>query len=232
MRIPWTAVPASVFAAVLATAALTPTAHAAPISSSTFEQTEAAALHVFDRVGSAADPSAAYNALSLDERSVFEAYFLPAESEETLLLTPLDSRARAASRVGEVGVRYSSIEAAEADVSSTLGCWGTWAKNTQRAAAGNAVFDTYTEGRWCGNGSKVTSATFSRSWASIAALGWRDAGQTGRGSAVVGNRAKIWSQRKMILGVGGWDIQTQLPCTRLIGTAAGKASGDRSCSIY
>jgi len=232
MKLPWIAVPASVFAVVLGTALLAPTAQAAPVSSSSFENREAAALQVFERVSSAEDSSAEYNALSADERSAFEAYFLPARAEETLLLTPLDSNARAASHAGEVGDHYSSIEAAATDVSSTLGCWGTWAKNTQWAAAGNALFDTYTEGTWCANGSKVTSATFTRSWSSIAALGWRDAGQTGRGSAVVGNRAKIWSQRKLILGVGGWDVQTQLPCTRLIGTAAGKASGDRSCSIY
>jgi len=205
---------------------------AATPSASSSVQSEAKALRIYDELNSAENSAAAYEALSAAERSAFDSYFLPARNEETVRLTPLDENARMAAQTGHVSTTYSSIQAAEDDVSSILGCWGTWAKNTQWAAAGNAIFDTFTEGTWCANGSTVTSATFNRSWSSIAAVGWRDAGQVGRGSGVVGNRAKIWAQRKLILGVGGWDVQTQLPCTRLIGTAAASASGDRSCSIY
>ena len=112
------------------------------------------------------------------------------------------------------------------------GCWGTYTKATMRSTVGVALWDTFNEGTWCSNGTSVTSASFGRSWSSIAAVGWRDAGQIGSGSGVSSNQARIWSQRKMIFGTGGWDIQTMTPCNRLNGSASGGASFSESCSIY
>jgi hypothetical protein len=196
-------------------------------------QARSTALTVYDALDSAANPQATFNALSANDKAAFESYFLPATTVEKVTLTPLDSTAMHAVDTGAVALVYSSTEAASnAMAAAASGCWGNYVKSTAHAALGNAIWDTYTEGTWCYSGSTVTSATFSRSWSTIAAVGWRDSGQLGAGSGVVSNKAKIWSQRKMIFGSGGWDIQTQTPCLRMIGSASGGTTASSTCSIY
>ena len=188
------------------------------------------ATAVWNRLEASSDPKAAYEALSTGDRAAFDAYLVPAASEESMTLQPMDSEARAAVASGSVKLKYSSSEQALSDLASTQGCWAGNARYTEKAALGNSLWDTYTEGTWCGSGSSVTSASFSRSWSTIAAVGWRDGGQIGRGAGVSNKQARIWSQRKMILGTGGWDVQTRTPCLRLNGTASGRTSITLTCS--
>lgn len=63
-------------------------------------------------------------------------------------------------------------------------------------------------------------------------IGWRDAGQLGAGNGISGGEARIWGQRKMVLGAGGWDIQTKQPCTRVNGGRTGMYSMSLVCSVY
>ena len=227
---------ASALAIALAPALFTLTpATAAPASSEgeVDRVVESSALGIYGALDSAADPQAAFEALSPSDKEIFESYFLPATSVETIHITPLDEAARTAQRTGSVASTYlSAQEAKEATTLAVTGCWGSNSKITMHAAAGNAIWDTFTEGSWCVSGSTVTSATFGNSWSSIAMIGWRDDGRIGSGTGVTGNQARIWAQRKMVFGTGGWDVQTSLPCNRLSGTASGGASGLASCSIY
>lgn len=188
---------------------------------------------VYEAIAESSDPAATYAALTPSVRDEFDDHFLPATYAEEVQLSPVDEAAEAAARSGAVNAHYSSVGEAMAHVSaSTQGCWGSYVRVTMKAAVGNALWDTYTEGTWCASGSQVTSATFSRSWSTIAALGWRDGGQLGTGAAIVSGQARIWSQRKMIFGAGGWDIQTSQPCVRMNGTSAGGKSTSLACSIY
>lgn len=188
---------------------------------------ENVALAVYEELSSAADPMQVYAGLATEEREAFEAYFLPAEADEAVTLTRVD----ASGKPVEAATTYLSEADAMDIVAASTSCWIGTSKYTMKAALGNAIWDTWTEGTWCGNGSSVTSAAFSRSWSTIAAVGWRDAGQIGSGSGIAGGQARMWSQRKMILGAGGWDVQTQQPCNRLNGGPSGGVSQTWSCSI-
>jgi hypothetical protein len=227
---------ASALAIALAPALFTLTpATAATVSSEgkVDRAVESSALEIYETLDSAADPQAAFEALSPNDKERFESYFLPATAEETVHLAPLDAAARTVQRTGSVASTYTSAQhAKEATIQATAGCWGNTSKITMYAAAGNAIWDTFTEGSWCVSGSTVTSATFGNSWSSIAAIGWRDDGKIGSGTGVTGNQARIWAQRKLVFGTGGWDVQTSLPCNRLSGTASGGASYTATCSIY
>lgn len=187
---------------------------------------------VWDSISSSSDPEAAYDSLSDSDRAAFDSYMLPASSEETMTLTPADASAEAAVSSGEVQTQYSSMQEAKAATSaSSSACWIGNVKYTKKAAFGNAIWDTYTEGSWCAKGSTITSAKYSRSWSTIAAIGWRDGGKIGSGSGITSNKARIWSQRKMILGSGGWDVQRITPCVRLNGDSRGRTSFSEKCSI-
>ncbi|RZU66453.1 hypothetical protein EV379_2810 [Microterricola gilva] len=210
--------------------ALTAVAPAQAAPAPTEPSVESIALEVYETLDAAPDPQLAFAELSAGERTAFEAYFLPVSTEVTVVLTPLDAASERASRSGAVASTYSSAEDASAAVAAVSGCWGTYSEATQSGSLGNAIWDTFNEGTWCANGTTVTSATFSRSWSSIAAVGWRDDGQIGKGAGVVSNKARIWSQRKMVLGSGGWDIQTIQPCNRFSGSSSGGATSDNVCS--
>lgn len=190
-------------------------------------QVKATALEVYAEVSTAADPEGAYAGLSKDDRAAFDAYFLPTTTTAAVNLTKTDSRGVAIG--GQV--EFNSQSAAMAAVAASTTCWIGTSKLTAHAALGNAIWDTWTEGKWCGNGSSVSSAAFTRSWSTIAAVGWRDGGQIDSGSGIAGGQARMWSQRKMIFGTGGWDVQTQQPCNRLNGNANGSVSQTGSCSI-
>lgn len=214
-------------AASLSVAACAMTGMIAVASPAGAAETESSAAEVFSKLDSSADPAKAYEALSAEDRAAFDNFFLPAKAEETYQLTKLDPLGN---KVGETK-NFASADKAMSAVAAASSCWTGRSKYTMKAALGNALWDTWTEGTWCGSGGKVTSARFDRTWATIAAVGWRDGGQIGKGSGVAGNQARIWGQRKMILGVGGWDVQTQQPCNRLNGTATGGAGQSWVCSI-
>lgn len=155
---------------------------------------------------------------------------LPATETTSIKVTPADTTATAAVLTGKVQTAFTSEGEARASIAVAGGCYTAQNKVTKRAAVGNAIWDVWVEGRYCSNGSAVTSVSFSRTWATIAGPGWRDAGQVGKGAAITNGTAKIWGQRTMVLGAGGWDVQTVPQCVRAIGTAAATIRGDASCS--
>lgn len=189
------------------------------------------ALAIYNKVSSAQDPEAAFAALTADERSAFDSYFLPATSAQTVTLQPLTASGEP-EPAGEK-VMYKTEAAAMAAVAATSKCYAATARSTEYAALGNAIFDVWVEGKWCGTpGKKVTSATFIRSYSTIAAIGWRDAGQLNKAAGVVNSLGKVVAQRKLILGTGGWDVQEARPCVRLTGYPDGYYFSSNGCSIY
>lgn len=60
--------------------------------------------------------------------------------------------------------------------------------------------------------------------------GWRDAGQMYQGALVSKGVGTILGQRKMILGVGGWDVREDHPCARLF-TIGSSVSVDGACYL-
>jgi hypothetical protein len=221
--------------AALALAASLGAAHPAdaadqPSGDPMYEDAHVAAL--YDAVAGADDPRAAYAALAMADKAALDDHYLPSDTVERVRLVPQDPDAQAAVDSRLVETHYSSAEAASSALAAVRGCWGGYVVASTHARAGNVVYDTFTEGRWCHDGGGVTSAVFDRSWSEPHMVGWRDDGQVGAGSGVSGGMAKIWSQRRMTLGAGGWDIKSVQPCTRLVGSASGDRHGDAVCSIY
>ncbi len=173
-----------------------------------------------------------FESLPAEDQAAFTDYYLPVSEKVSVTVTPLDASSAAALDEGTVSSEYASTEAAQTAVAAAKGCYGGYVKRTAYSAVNIALYDIYTEGSWCSNGSSVTSASFSRSWSTIGVIGWRDAGQIGKGSGVVSGQARIWAQRKMIFGAGGWDVQTYQPCLRLNGNASGGKTASTICSIY
>ncbi|MDO5633871.1 MAG: hypothetical protein Q4G34_03225 [Micrococcus sp.] len=183
---------------------------------------------IFHALDSADDPALAYRELSGPDKALFDAYFLPATYEPSYELTPLDANGHP---TGEVQTFDSLDDALSVTTSSTARrCWSAVTTWTGRALMGNALFDTHTEGTWCSQNGRVVSAQFRRSWTTIGAIGWRDAGEIARGSGISGGEARIWAQRRLILGTGGWDIQNKQPCNRLNGGRTGLYSMSERCT--
>ncbi|MCK2037296.1 hypothetical protein KZC51_14270 [Microbacterium sp. SSW1-49] len=191
-----------------------------------------AAQETYELLDSSSDPLATFDALPLEDQIAFTDYFLPVDEVVTVTLTPLDARSAAAVKSGTVGSDYASMAEAQSAVAAASGCWGGYVRRTAYSAANIGLYDIHTEGKWCGNGTRATSATFSRSWSTIGVIGWRDAGQIDKGAGVYGGQARIWAQRKMIFGAGGIDLQEYRPCLRLNGHGNGGKSLTVVCSIY
>ncbi len=81
-------------------------------------------------------------------------------------------------------------------------------------------------GRQCRN----VLGHFDRSWSTIGTIGWRDAGQMYGGALASNGVGTILGQRKMILGVGGWDVREDHPCSRLF-TIGSSSSVDGNCYL-
>lgn len=191
-----------------------------------FAQEQTQALAIYEKMAISDDPEQAYNNLTAEERTVFSTYFFPVSQEGSTHLTRVSGQ----SPVMSNQFFRSSIEAMEV-VAASNSCWIANSKYTALGGYGNAIWDTWTEGTWCGSGGRVTTASFTHSWSTIAAIGWRDEGQIGSGSGIVNNEARMWSQRRMVLGIGGWDLQNAQPCNRLNGYGDGAYSQTWSCSI-
>lgn len=217
-------------AGIVCTTALVPTGAFAATSDAGSDA--ASPQEVYELLDASTDPQATFDALPTEEKAAFTDYYLPVDEEVTVSLTPLDSGSTEALRSGAVDSTYASTEDAQAAVAAASGCWGGYVKRTAYSAVNIGLYDVYTEGTWCGNGTSATSASFSRSWSTIGVIGWRDGGQLAKGSGVVSGQARIWAQRKMIFGAGGVDIQTYHTCLRLNGGGNGGKSQTVSCSIY
>lgn len=209
-------------------AAIAILASSAPLAASAYESSpdpavqEALARDLQKELVSSQDPEAVLSALNSEEEQAFRTYSFPAKVEQIIVSSPLEKTGESVSR--ELGTQVAAA--------ATATCKGSYVRMNALNSLGDKIWSVFTEGKWCWSGSKVTSATFGRSWSEIYQILWRDAGQIGKGAGVQSGSARIFAQRKMIAGTGGWDIQTWQPCLRLLGYSGATLSSDRICSIY
>ncbi|WP_299958572.1 hypothetical protein [uncultured Modestobacter sp.] len=147
---------------------------------------------------------------------------LVAETTVTTEVTPVDSTARATFRAKGT----PTINAAAA-----AGCWTSKHNRQNKAAAGNVLYTYFTTGGWCSNGSSVTSVRLVERGGETSTPGWRYAGVKTGGQGVYGGQGRVYTQFQFYLGIGGWDVQSPTPCSRVRGNANGSVTGDGVCSV-
>jgi hypothetical protein len=192
---------------------------AAPASNAAQDKAPSTAAAVLQ----AADPQAAYAQLSDKERAEFNARYLPASTTVTEEIKPADATAFKSTAAGITPNSIGEVQAA--------GCWYGKATGSSRAAAGNTLYTFWVENTWCSNGSTVTSNSYRTADGETSTPGWRYEGVKSKGAAIVSNQGRAWAKHLFVLGVGGIDIQSPNECIRVKGSASGRASADRVCSI-
>ena len=167
---------------------------------------------VVTKVIEAPDPALAYQQLSTAEQAEFDYWMMPA-------------------RV--VQESSPTRTAAPGTAATIAACWngfsGVW---HWESLAGVHLYEMWMNGSWCENDStgNATSASYTNSGGSGLAPGWRHDGRRGFDAGVSAGRAKIWSQHRFILGIGGWDAQTVDRCMRIVGGPFGAINVDFVCT--
>lgn len=168
------------------------------------------------RVLDSANPQAAYAALSVGERAVFDRYMMPAKRTSTTTIRPL------------AGAIAGATDASP----GVTGCWRAWADASDQALAGNTLYTFHIVWDWCASGTTVTWVGRTDVWAETSTPGWRVDYARWRQSGVVYNEGRVVGEFLFILGAGGWDIQHAYRCLRGGGRWNGTVWADRGCSIY
>lgn len=191
-----------------------------------------AAESVFDSINRSSDPESAYKALTGTAREAFDRYYQPAGEVTTVTLVALDADGESADVARSNARTFDSFASAEAAIQRAgAGCYAGNGRTTVVNGFGVGLFDTWVEGKWCGNGVSTSSATFLRSWATVGVVGWRDAGQKDKGAGVNRGVGRIFAQRHFVFGAGGVDITHNYPCARIVAIDSGSHI-DTGCSIY
>lgn len=173
---------------------------------------------IVDGVLSAPDPAAAYDALSAQDRAVFDDHMLPAAVKvDTTAVTPADDTARASAAAGAI---------AFAD-----GCWAGRADGSAQSTAGNTLYTFFVTGSWCVTGGAVTSSSLYQAGGETATPGWRFEGTTSSGADVIGGQGRSFASQRFVLGSYGIDIQTVDECMRVNGQADSYFTSTRTCSL-
>lgn len=162
--------------------------------------------------------------LSEGERAEFTRTMLPAKTVSSSTVTPLDGQARA-----------SLTEARDAGLPiapHATGCWTRRANFADLSLANTVLYKWWHVTRWCATGTKVTSASVAERGGQPITVGWRYAGVYQQKAGVSYGWGRSYAQHKFILGVGGWDVQTTMPCGRVSGGQSGSSFFDRICGIY
>lgn len=183
---------------------------------------------VFAQLETANDPQQELKSISSDERYAFEQHYLPASESTTFTITSFtDEDGKVANSLG--ATEYES-ESEAVSALAAAGCGIGESRVVTKSAIGLALFDTYTEGKFCTNGSSITSTQFLRSWSYVGMVGWRDAGLISSGHGVGGNQGRAWSQRKYILGSAGVDVDQVNKCSRVSMSVNGNFASKATCS--
>lgn len=178
---------------------------------------------VSEAVMTSADPQAAVAALSPTDQRLFKAYNTVVEVKPgPTTYSPADSKAR-----------RTQLTAGTGEVTlMAAGCWNTSAYYVGTNAFGGWLWKSTVSGGFCTNGSYATSSWLNGTWGETYAPGWRNGNQLYTKAVLAYGQARIVGQREFILGVGGWDVQHQQPCIRLIGYGNGGTGADTSCNPW
>jgi len=140
---------------------------------------------------------------------------------------------------GQVAVDAAAQQSAAAAAANgkaitpmAYGCWTQRWSWAGKALAGNTLYTYYHVGGWCASGTSVTRAWEADSGGQTYAIGWRYEGVVKRSSGIVSNQGRSYTQHKFVLGAGGWDVQTSIPCGRVKGYYNATSGADGTCGIY
>jgi hypothetical protein len=111
------------------------------------------------------------------------------------------------------------------------GCFVATAYQRPTAFFGNVIGTGRTIGQWCTLGA-VGNAKRLDGWAETSTPGWRASGLQGSNAGVVSGEGRSWSKYTLTLGSGGWNVQQQVLCPRVRGTANATYYQDVSCTIW
>lgn len=162
--------------------------------------------------------------LPIAERAEFMRTMLPATTVASSIVTPVDEEARASLAEANGGGLPITPRA--------TGCWTRRANFADLSLANTVLYKWWHVTRWCATGTKVTSASVAERGGQPITVGWRYAGVYQQKAGVSYGWGRSYAQHKFILGVGGWDVQTTMPCGRVSGSQSGSSFFDRICGIY
>jgi hypothetical protein len=170
-------------------------------------------LALASSVFASADPQAAYKQLSASDQALFTSVETPAKAPTAPVSIP------------KLGSTPNLATAAY------TGCWGMAESYVQRSLAGNVLYSYGNAVIVCVSNGVVTSVEVSNVWQQTSTIGWRftaadsstlNMGWEGRGR----------SQFHFILGLGGWDVQYENPCSQIRVNANGyNYSVSTACSL-
>lgn len=149
-------------------------------------------LGVARQVFQAADPTAAYDALSAQDRAKFEVATQPVAVEVTA--TPIGVQPG-----GVIPMAYS-------------GCWGMHFTGAAKALAGNTIY-TFWQSTWvCASGGSVYDVWLEDVGGETSTPGWRIEKDPTTSTKNVGWEGRGKAQYYFVLGVGGWDVSHPTTC--------------------
>lgn len=185
---------------------------------------EQTALKISKDLLESADPARHLAGLTDDERAIHKAYATVARTESQISFTPLDDAAKLSAAKGMMPT--SSYQA------SAVGCWVGTGYRYGKNLWGAHLWRVQLNGGYCSSGSYISRAWEDSSFAETYWIGWSHHGRTGGGSGIVSNQGRSWTQHKFVYGAGGWNVQEQLPCLRVLGYTNGSYGVDQGCGIY
>ena len=161
---------------------------------------------LLDKVLNAADPQAAYNQLSSEEKAEFDSLTKPA---------------------GDPTVNTTVTGGAPAitpDVATAkfTGCWGMHATGGAKALAGNTLYTFWQDTGVCVKNGKVTSVSITNAHGETSTPGWRIAHAPTTSKLNAGWEGRGLAEYHFVLGAGPWDIQHPSDCLQLRLNADGK----------
>jgi len=156
---------------------------------------------IAEQVLDAANPVAAYNALTDAQKAAY------GSAEEPV-----------------------SVTAQVANVSPAVaGCWDAYVLYDWKAAAGNTVYTTWQGLNWCANGSITKWHVYVRG-GETSTPGWSYEGNDGQGARNVGWEVRQYTQQKFTFGIGQYGYSTS-PCTQIRGGHTGLYATQASCNL-
>lgn len=158
---------------------------------------------LLQRVFNAANPGAAYEQLTAEDRTIVDHATQPYGDPDTHFeIAPVD----------DAEGTESTDAHADALQARFSGCWALHFTGARKAILGNTLYTYWQNTNVCVSGGKVTKVSVTNAGGETRTLGWRithepttstyNAGWEGRGKA----------QYYFVLGVGGWDIQHPSDC--------------------
>lgn len=185
---------------------------------------EQTALQISEDLLGSADPARYLAGLSDDGRAIFKAYATVDRTVTETSFTPLDDAAKLSAAKGMTPTSTYQV--------SAVGCWVGTGYRYGTNLWGAHLWRLQLNGGYCSSGSYISSAWEDSSFAETYWIGWSHPGRTGGGAGIVSNQGRSWTQHKFVYGAGGWNVQEQLPCLRVLGYTSGSYGVDQGCGIY